>query len=509
MASGGFLATLIALLSALGAFLFGLDIGYIAAIIECPSFKNQVGHLSNWNDPQSSIEGTTMGFIVAAFSLGAVLASFPVCSAYFLDHLGRRPSITLGTAVFLVGCVAQAVSNTMSQFIAGRFIAGFSIGVLSTVVACYQSELAPSSMRGALTSLYQLMITLGILVATWLDYMLVDTDNGWRVAIAVQAIPAGALLIGTLFMPRSPRWLVQNGRSQEALEVLYMLRENDGEANDELQEIEESVQAAKAEGEAQWSDLVTGRLGGMLAVGVALQLLQQLCGMNAFMYFGPVIYKEASLDPLLCQTVVSAFNFLATFPAIFVIDNFGRRPLLMWGAVGMMMSCLAMGSVGFFPGGSAATTTGSDSTEKLGQERSFAVVFMAFLFVINFAYSWGPAVWVYVAEIFPLKHRGRCLGVTTMSNWVGNYAVAQFTPVMLSTMGLSTFFVFAVFCGMCLGLAIWIPETKGVVLERVGELFDAKFGIEGKEDAEDQKIAAQDKTLTAGYGAADVSSSQS
>lgn len=480
MATGGSWATLLALFSGLGAFLFGLDIGYIASILACPSFKRDVGRLPNWKDDKSSIDSNTLGFIVGIFSLGAVLAALPPVSATFLDSWGRRASITLGSTVFLVGCAIQTAASSAWEFMIGRLIAGFSIGLLSTVVSLYQSELAPPDRRGALVSIYQLMVSAGILFATWLDYALVMQDSGWRIAIALQAIPAVVLMAGTIFMPRSPRWLVQQGRTDEALEVLYSLRESDGTANDELQEIIDNVEASKAQGEARWLDLCRGHLGGMVAVGVSLQLLQQFCGMNAFMYFGPTIYQQANLDPLLFQTLNAGVNFLATLPALFLIDSLGRRLLLACGAAGMLICCLTLGSVGLMqkdPHGAGGLMMPQDHAASL------VVVAMSFGFVLNFAYSWGPGAWTYCAEMFPLRHRARCMGVTTTANWVGNYLIAQFTPILLQSMGFNTFFIFAFFCCLCMILALWLPETKGVMLERIEGLFNDKLGISANEAA--------------------------
>jgi len=465
-------ATLVAFFSTIGAFLFGLDIGYIAPILVSASFKRDVGHLKNWNDPKSEIDSKTAGFIVGIFSIGCIFAAFPVCSAYFLDKWGRRSSITLGSAVFLVGCVLQAASASMAQFITGRFIAGLSIGLLSTVVSLYQSELAPAAHRGALTSLYQLGITFGILVACGLDYIFVRTDGGWRIAIALQAVPAIILIIGTSIMPRSPRWLVQQGRDAEALEVLQALRSSFDEAKSELDGIKDNHQAAQAQGEPRWAELCSGRLRSLLAVGMSIQLLQQFCGMNAFMYFGPIIFQKAGRDPFVYQTLMSVVNFLATFPALYVVDKYGRRCLAVWGGAGMMITCLMMGSV------SLTQSAGLNKTDIAASSyTSSVVVAMCFCFVSIFATSWGPMAWVYCSEMFPLKHRSRCLGLTTTANWVGNYFIAQLTPVMLSTFGFSTFYVFAFFSWLCLSLGLWLPETKGLMLERVGELFDAKFGV--------------------------------
>jgi SP family sugar:H+ symporter-like MFS transporter len=317
-------AASISLFSALGAFLFGLDIGYIASILECPGFKRDVGHLANWRDPKSSIDSSTCGFIVGVFSIGCVISASPFCSPYFIDHWGRKSSITLGTFVFLLGCLLQVSAMSVFTMAAGRLISGMSIGLLSAIVPMYQSELAPPSSRGALTSLYQLMITFGILVAVLLNYGFLERDNGWRLVILLQGVPALALLFGSYCMPRSPRWLVQQGRDAEARDVLLFLRADETEASKEFEEIRHNHEFAKSCGTPCWGELCRGRLSKLVTLGIAMQLLQQLVGMNAFMYFGPRIFQQSGLDPLLFQALSGAVNFLATFPAIFLADLCGR-----------------------------------------------------------------------------------------------------------------------------------------------------------------------------------------
>jgi|Transcript_15901 sugar porter (SP) family MFS transporter len=471
MGSGSW-PTLISLVSALGSFLFGLDIGYIASILECPSFKRDVGHLDAWQDPHSRIAGATTGFIVGVFSIGCILSAFPMCSAFFLDSWGRKSSISFGTCVFLVGCVLQACSMSVFQFILGRLIAGFSIGLLSTVVPLYQSELSAPSMRGALVSLNNLLITSGILFATWLNFILVGRDGGWRLSIYLQAGPAIVLIVGTWFMPRSPRWLIQKGLASEALEVLKSLRSCEAEARQEFDEIMQSNNVSIAS-EPTWSELFKGRSGRLLAVGISMQLLQQFTGINAFMYFGPRIFQLSGLDPFLLQTLTVAVNFLATFPAIFLADRCGRRCLLSFSALGMGLSCLAMAAAG----NSFLHKTSDGVYQSSNTVAPKLVTAMAFAFITNFAYGWGPIVWVYCAELFPLRYRSRCFGITTTANWAGNYMIAQLTPMMLNRVEFNTFLVFGFFSFLALILARWLPETKGVMLEKVGELFDTKFGV--------------------------------
>lgn len=194
LVSPRFRAVAIAVLSAFGALLFGLDIGYIAPILECASFKRDVAHLPDWHNPRVRIDDYTAGFIVGVFSIGCIISCLPPVSAHCINVWGRRSSIIIGSATFLAGSVLQVFAISIPMILAGRFISGLSIGLLSAVVSLYQSELAPPSLRGCLTSVYQLMITAGILLASLIDHKLVHLDDGWRWAIAIQMGPALILL---------------------------------------------------------------------------------------------------------------------------------------------------------------------------------------------------------------------------------------------------------------------------------------------------------------------------
>ncbi|CAE8595525.1 unnamed protein product [Polarella glacialis] len=455
----------VALFSAVGSFLFGLDIGYIGPIIECASFKRSVAHTQDIGSGEE-------GLIVSLFSFGAIFTAFPLISSYFVDEWGRRASIQLGSAVFVLGSAIQASATNLNFMLVGRFVSGMSIGLLSTVIVLYQSEVAPARMRGALSTLYQLMITLGIAVASLVDEFLVDKDEGWRTVIWIMCAPALVLCVGLSFMPRSPRWLIQKGRNAEALEVLRTIRP-EKEAVLEAQEIQEELESSKAEGEPRWSDLFHGRIGRLVLLGVILQLLQQLVGMNAFMYFGPKIFKSIGLSANLFTTINNSVNFIATFPAIFLADVAGRRILMLWSSYAMLLSCTVMGITGllFFQGDVKGGFTISSPNAR------WVFVGSVFFFVANFAYGFGPIVWVYCAEIFPMKYRARAVGLCTMANWVGNLLIAQFTPMLFHSIRFSTFFVFGLFCLIAVLVSNWLPETKGVPLELVGQLFDHKKGF--------------------------------
>lgn len=466
-----FRVAMIALFSAMGSTLFGLDIGYIGPIIECISFKGDVAHITAHEHVDPAVEG----MIVSLFSIGAMCTAFPLVSSYFLDNWGRKSSIMAGALVFILGSLVQGTATSQTQLLIGRFVAGMSIGLLSTVIVLYQSEVAPANMRGALSTLYQLGITFGILIAAFIDQFLVERNEGWRAVMAIICIPALFLLVGMTFLPRSPRWLVQQGRRKEALKVLLTIR-SEAEAIQEELEIFDEVQKSKLEGDPDWSELMQGRQFRLVVLGVVLQLLQQLVGMNAFMYFGPKIFEAIGFSKNVFTTINNFVNFLSTFPAVILADIAGRRVLMLSSAIGMTLACVVMGIVGLMSVTkiSDPANPGEEVFHVASSNAGWVIAISAFFFVFNFAYGFGPLVWVYCSEIFPLRYRTRCVGVCTMANWVGNFIIAQFTPMLLDGIQFSTFFVFGAFCIISVLVAAWMPETKNVPLELIQELFDEK-----------------------------------
>jgi len=466
----------VAVFAALGGFLFGLDIGYISGVEEMASFADDI----NGGEP---LTDATQGFITGAFSIGAVATAFPPVAGAIIDRLGRKLAISSGGALFCIGALIQALSSDLVQMDVGRALAGASIGILSTNVPVYQSEVAAPRRRGACVALYQLAITVGITVAFWLNWALSAVPNGWRISILAQLLPGGCLALGMLAMPRSPRWLISKGRVGEARAALVWLR---GGAAVDSGAVDEELAAAKAEAEREaaaatelrWSDFCRGTMSRLAPLGVLLQLLQQLCGMNAFMYYGPRIFAliqsggegEAGDDGERRSVGEASFLFtgvngvvmvLSTLPGVFLVDRLGRCKLLRLSAAGMGVSCLVLG------------VTGTTCIENHGC--GIAASGAIFFFVFNFAYGWGPVVWIYCSEMFPLLHRSRATGLTTMANWAGNFCLAFFPPLLISAIGYGTFFVFAAFCGAGFALACWLPETKGKSLEEIATMFDERL----------------------------------
>eukprot|EP00929_Paragymnodinium_shiwhaense_P060135 TRINITY_DN30062_c0_g1_i1.p1 TRINITY_DN30062_c0_g1~~TRINITY_DN30062_c0_g1_i1.p1 ORF type:complete len:540 (+),score=93.25 TRINITY_DN30062_c0_g1_i1:85-1704(+) len=510
--------SLVALFSALGSFLFGLDIGYIAPILECASFKRDVVHAESPGGASDVLAPFSGGFLVAVFPLGCLVSCWPSVSGYFLDELGRRASIISSALAFLCGCALQAEASGLRQMLAGRFLAGMSAGLMSSAVVLYQSELAPAYLRGALTALYQLMFTFGILCASLVDLMLVQRDGGWRTAIWLQALPALVLCIGMIFMPRSPRWLVQQHRPQEALRVLKSLRASEEAALEELEEIHESCRAATPDSGGKLSSLqyvFSSRTRRPLFVGVTLALLQQCMGMSAFLYYGSSILgmvdassgtSAAAATPSTSsdsfQSLLNLVNFMATLPALVLVESLGRRRLLLGGAAVMTLACVIMatGRPHQVPGDQllpGATEAGYSS----GLAAALGVVsaggrarqiLASVLFVAAYACSWGPAVWVYCSEIFPGQRRGCCMAVVASACWVGNFAVAQATPILLEAAGLRAFSLLALLCAAGFVFALWLPETQGLTLEQIEDVIDSKLGVDvGKPLASYGAVAAR------------------
>merc|ERR1712190_114476 len=290
-----------------------------------------------------------------------------------------------------------------------------------------------------------------------------------------------------MFLPRSPRWLVQQGRRREALVVLLSIR-SEIDAIREEQEIHDEITKSKQEDAVAWSELLRGRVLRLLVLGVTLQLLQQLVGMNAFMYFGPKIFESIGFSKNLFTTINNFVNFISTFPAVLLADFAGRRQLMLWSSVGMFVACMLMGTFGtMFVEKDLAT----GEYLVVNDSARWVITLSTFFFVFNFAYGFGPIVWVYCSEIFPLRYRARCIGVSTMANWVGNFIIAQFTPMLLDSIQFGTFFIFGVFCFFSIFISAWLPETKGVPLELVQKLFDGKAGFGGVAEKKTRKTAGE------------------
>lgn len=283
------MATRTAAFTALGGALFGVDVGYISGVQEMRSFHESI------NDGEP-LTASIDGIIVALFAVGAILSSSPPVAGYIGSKLGGRRAVVLGGSVFCAGSLLQGLAHGLWQFGIGRTVSGAAVGILSTYVPLYQSEVSEPQRRGGLVALYQLAITLGVCVAFWIN--LAVRDASWRISVLTQCVPGALLTVGMLAMPDSPRWLIAKGDRQRAASALTQLRSAGHPIDAELQEMTNAAERDALQ-QGSWLELCQGTSRRACAIGVTLQVLQQLCGMNVFMLCARTLAYPQSLPALL------------------------------------------------------------------------------------------------------------------------------------------------------------------------------------------------------------------
>ncbi|MCU4716836.1 sugar porter family MFS transporter [Halapricum hydrolyticum] len=424
-------------LAALNGLLFGFDTGIISGAF---LFIKDTFVMS------PLIEGVVMSGAMGGAMLGAALGG------RLADVLGRRRMILLGAGVFFVGSLTMAIAPSVPVLVAGRLIDGVAIGFASMVGPLYISEIAPPKIRGALTSLNQLMVTVGILVSYLVNFAFADA-GAWRIMLGAGMVPALVLAIGMTKMPESPRWLYEQGRTDEARAVLSRTRQ--GDVGEELDDIERVVEKQSG---TSVRDLIEPWLRPALIVGLGLAVFQQITGINAVMYYAPTILESTgfgSVTSILATVGIGAINVIMTVVAISLIDRVGRRALLLVGTGGMVLTLGVLSFVFYVPGLSGAL--GWIATGSL----------MAF--VSFFAIGLGPVFWLLISEIYPLSVRGNAMGIVTVANWGANLLVSLTFPILTSGVGTSaTFLLFGASSLIALAFTYrLVPETKGRSLEDI------------------------------------------
>ncbi|NVN11462.1 sugar porter family MFS transporter, partial [Nguyenibacter vanlangensis] len=352
------------------------------------------------------------------------------------------------------GSLACALAWSTATLIAGRAVMGLAIGIAAFTAPLYLSEIAGEKVRGAMISTYQLMITVGIFLA-FLSDTLFSYSGNWRWMFGIVAVPAALFLVGVLFLPYSPRWLMMKGRRQEALDVLRTLRSNPQDASREVRDIGLQLQQKQRGFEMLRHNRNFRR---SVALGILLQIMQQLAGINVVMYYAPRIFALAGFSgtaQLWCTAIVGLVNMLATFVAVGLVDRWGRKPILY---TGFIVMTLGMGTLGLVIGHGVASQT-----------TQILAVFMLLVYITGFAMSAGPLIWVLCSEVQPLKGRDLGIAFSTLTNWLSNMAVgATFLSLLHALGGGMTFGLFAAFNALFIVLTwLFVPETKGMTLEAI------------------------------------------
>jgi len=447
---------IICTVAALGGLLFGLDQGFIANSLETLQRHYQFG--VQGGEHYSAILAT--GGIV-----GALL------SGLFARFLGRKRSLLFAGFIFTAASAVSALLPPLPVLSACRFVLGFGVGVASFVVPLYLAETAPASIRGSMGTLFQLMITIGIFLISLINVFIarafVNPATSLPLMFLTITLFAALMFLGGFMLPESPRWLMLKGRKDETVAILRRTLNTQQEIDVEIEEIEQALHGPHGAG---LGIVLRGYFLKVLVVGVLLQVFQQLVGINMMIYYSPTIFGYAGMKGLLAALTVPMVNMLFTFPAIYLVERWGRKKLLYVGAVTMFVTMIAAG-IAFHAIGSVR-----DPMMIGGTPRGLLLV-SAIFYIFGFAVSWGPVVWLVCSEIFPLEGREVGMTITTMVNWTfAGLVMANALSFMQAHGNASIFFVFAGFCVLSVAFVAWfVPETKGITLEEME--FNLKNGL--------------------------------
>jgi len=431
---------LAAAFAGLGGLLFGYDTGVISGA--------QLFFASDF-----ALSTIALEVMVAAGLAGAAIGA--LVGGRLADLFGRRTLLIFTAVIFAAGAILCAAATSAAVLFTGRIIVGLGIGLSSGTVPVYISEVAPPDARGWTVSLFQLAITLGILLAYLVDYAFASSQ-GWRWMFGLAVIPAAIFAMGMVFLPESPRWLIRRGHGEQASAILSRIR-GGADAAGELREIE--LSASQAQEHGNWHDLLSPALRPALAVGIGLAIFQQITGINTVIYYAPKIIESAGISSasgaILTTAGIGTVNVLMTIVSMWLIDRIGRRPLLLTGIAGMVATLGVLGWAfhSTSPGGTLA----------------WVAVISIMLYVASFAISLGPIFWLLIAEIYPLKVRSSTEGLAATFNWGSNLVVSLTFLTLLDAIGATkTFWLYGVFAiGAWIFSYYLVPETKGRTLEQI------------------------------------------
>lgn len=421
-----------------GGIFFGYDSGYINGVTGSQLFIHRVQ-----GPTATALSASNNSLIVSILSAGTFFGA--IIAGDLADFFGRRITIIAGCLVYIVGVIIQvSEADGLGRIVAGRLIAGFGVGFVSAIIIVYMSEICPKAVRGALVSGYQFAITLGLLIASVVTYAVRNRqDTGsYRIPIAIQF--AWGLILGTglFLLPDSPRWYVKRGRIEEARKTLAQLRGQPADSMYVEAELAEIV--ANAEYERQmspsnsyfdsWANCFSGSLWQAKSnlrrtiLGTSLQMMQQWTGVNFIFYYStPFLQSTGAIsNTFLISLIFTLVNVCSTPISFYTIERFGRRPLLVWGALGMLICQFIVAIVG--------VTVGFNKTVEVnGAPRAInipavnaQIAFIA-IFIFFFATTWGPGAWVLIGEIFPIPVRSRGVALSTASNWLWNTIISKLT----------------------------------------------------------------------------------
>ncbi|KAI9375811.1 general substrate transporter [Aspergillus egyptiacus] len=471
--------------AAFGGIFFGYDSGYINGVMAMDYFvheftgKVKSEYIAQGREDEYVISSSDKSLITSILSAGTFFGA--IIAGDLADWFGRRTTIVSGCAIFCVGVALQTASTTVPMLVVGRLIAGFGVGFVSAIIILYMSEIAPRKARGAIVSGYQFCVTIGLMTASCVDYGTENrTDSGsYRIPIALQLLWAIILAVGLFCLPESPRYFVRKGDLERAADVLGRVR---GQPKDS-QYVKEELAEIVANNEYEmsvipqggyittWLNCFRGSIWSpnsnlrRTILGTSLQMMQQWTGVNFVFYFGTTFFSSLGTisDPFLISMITTIVNVFSTPISFYTMEKLGRRTLLLWGALGMVICQFIVAIAGVVDGENPPTVKA---------QISFICIYIFF-----FASTWGPGAWVVIGEIYPLPIRSRGVALSTASNWLWNCIIAVITPYMVDSdkgnLKSKVFFIWGSLCACAFVYTYFlIPETKGLTLEQVDKMME-------------------------------------
>ncbi len=457
---------LICIVAALGGVLFGYDTAVI----------------SGANDPlvkRFKLDDTQEGWVASCALIGCMIGV--ALAGWLSDWLGRKKALILSAIFFLISAIGTALPETLDSLVFYRIVGGVGVGAASMTSPLYIAEVSPARVRGRMVSVNQLAIVSGMVVVYFVNYFIGglydetwQMETGWRWMFGSEALPAMGLLVALFFVPESPRWLTKQGRDDEAMVVLERVNGR-AFAREEVASIRETLKLENG----SWRELLDPRLRLVLVIGLGLAILQQVTGINVFLYYTPKIFENMGAErhaALLNTIAVGGTMALFAAVAIWTVDWVGRKPLMLLGSAGMGV-CLFVVGLLFF----RQTGGGDEAAAKLSQ---WQLLLFTLGYIAFFSLSVGPVTWVILSEIFPTQIRGRAMGLVTFFLWGANYVVSQTFPMLMENKTLNSKFhgglPFWIYGGMCVVLFLFlialVPETKGKTLESIESMWLGKNG---------------------------------
>lgn len=463
------------IVAAMGGLIFGYDLGISGGVTSMAPFLKKFfpeiyrREELNVGSPNQycKFDSETLTLFTSSLYLAALCSAG--VSGWATKSFGRRATMLMGGLLFLAGAVVNACAINVAMLIIGRVLLGFGIGCANQSVPVYLSEMAPYKHRGTLNNLFQLSITIGILVANVLNYLFAQIKGGygWRFSLGGAAVPALILTIGSICLPDTPNSMIQRGKYDEARAQLVKIR---GITNVDV-EFDDLVAACEASKKQtnQFCKLFHRKFRPQVLFGIAIPFFQQFTGNNVITFYAPVLFKTLGFGAnasLMSAVITGAVNFFATFVSIFGADKWGRRALFIEGGTQMFIcQVLIAGAIGYKFG-----IDGNPGT--VGKNFAFPVVALICVYVAGFAWSWGPMGWLVPSEIFPLEIRSAANSLNCMTNMFFTFIVAQLFTTMLCHLkfGLFIFFGFFVLL-MTVFIYYLLPETKGIPIEEMDEVW--------------------------------------